>query len=92
MLTYVKKLILQNFFLNIKMSTNINHYGPLAVLTIMGFTMGYQLYKEFNPTIDDLKKRKELREQEGINNVLIGINASNHLQWEEECIQAGKIL
>ena len=78
------------------MSNNINHYGLLAVVTIIGFTIGYRLYKEFNSTIDDLKKRKELREQPCMNNVLIGMNAIKYSQgqekWEDECIQAGKIL
>ena len=48
------------------MSTNINHYGILAVVTIIGFTIGYRLYKEF----DDLRKR---REKQDVDSVLNGI-------------------
>ena len=62
------------------------------------FTLwSYNLYRSFNPTLEDLKRNKMLRDNPLHNPIvqsglyLYKLDKKN-IEWEEKCLEAGKIL
>ena len=62
------------------------------IATGMLTTIGYSIYRQLNPTIDDLKYRQRQRDFSSKLNCEVGEMSLKHSKWEEECIKQNKIL
>lgn len=66
-----------------------------TILTGLTLAAGYSIYKDFNPTLNDLKSRKRKRE-EPHPHVQIGEwsleRERKQIEWEEQCLIENRIL
>jgi hypothetical protein len=73
----------------------MNELLPSLTLAGLGLLMGYSIYRDNYPTLDNLKERKRKREQPSMN-VEIGLRSMElerkQTQWEERCLIANRLL
>lgn len=60
--------------------------GSLAIL------YGYQAYRLYNPTIEDLIEKKRQNERRVVYNANVAAQIDKENEWEERCLAAGMIL
>jgi hypothetical protein len=65
---------------------------PILTLSFVGGLIGYSVYREFNPTIEDLKRRKQEKENQSKANLALGQASLANDEWERRCLEAGEIL
>jgi len=61
----------------------------------LALLMGYSVYRQINPTLDDLKERKKKREQLSLNCIIGQASMEmdqKQINWEERCLKENQIL
>jgi len=71
---------------------SFEQYMPSLFLTAFGLVISYNIYRTINPTIDDLRYKKDQRDLASKRNLEIAESLREQDEWEERCLQAGKIL
>jgi hypothetical protein len=67
-------------------------YLPITIGVFWGIVMVYNGYRSFNPTIDDLKRKRDERNRQSEFNIEAGRQMQANDEWEERCLKEGKIL
>ena len=62
------------------------------ILYLLGFIVVYLIYKEFNPSVEDLIERRNNRDFQSVNILNLWRTNDYYMDWEARCIEANKIL
>jgi hypothetical protein len=70
----------------------MEHGLPFTIMALFGLGISYNVYRGFNPTIDDLRHKKEREERSYKFNLEVAKIFQDNYEWEERCLKEGKIL
>ena len=71
----------------------INRYkNKKMIIYIIVLTIFYVMYKEFNPTIEDLMIRRNNRDFQSVYVINLWRSTAYYIDWETRCIDANEIL
>lgn len=62
------------------------------IVYIFVLLVTYLIYKEFNPTIEDLINRRNDRDFQSVNILNLWRTSDYYIDWEARCIEANEIL
>jgi hypothetical protein len=62
------------------------------ILYLLGFIIVYLIYKECNPTVEDLIERRNNRDFQSVHILNLWRTSDYYIDWEARCIENNKIL